>query len=316
MIDQTADKAGRGHRQAPLARSRRRGGRVLRILVWGLVIVLLIAGLAYVVWPRQAAQTQPRGGRFAGGAPMPVSVAAAAPGDMPIIYGALGTVTPLATVTVKTQVNGQLTQVAFQEGQAVKKGDLLAEIDPRPYQAALDQAQGTLQRDQALLRNAEVDLQRYRTLVAQDSIARQQLDAEDALVGQYKGAVQTDQAQIDTAKLNLTYCHITAPVEGRIGLRQVDPGNYIQPSDATGIAVITRLHPITVLITLPEDSLPAVSKRFRSGARLTVSAFDRSQTNRLADGMLQTIDNQIDTTTGTVKLKAYFDNDDETLFPN
>ena len=315
MIDQTADKAGRGPRQAPLARSRRRGGRVLRVLVWTLVIALLIAGLAYIVWPRQAAQTQPRGGRFAGGGPMPVSIAAAAPADMPIIYGALGTVTPLATVTVKTQVNGQLNLVAFQEGQALKKGDLLAEIDPRPYQAALDQAQGTLQRDQALLRNAEVDLQRYRTLVAQDSIARQLLDTQEALVRQYVGTVKADQGVVDNAKVNLGFTRITSPVDGRVGLRQVDQGNYVQVSDA-GLVVITQVQPITVIFTLPEDTLQPVLKRLRAGATLDVTAYDRGQKNKLATGKLMTIDNQMDVTTGTFKLRAQFDNQDEALFPN
>jgi multidrug efflux system membrane fusion protein len=313
MIDQTADKGGR-IRPAPLARPRVRG-RLWRGMAWTLVILLLIAGLAWIVWPRQAAQPA-RGGRFAGGAPMPVSVFSAEKGDVPITFNALGTVTPLATVTVKTQINGQLTQIAFQEGQLVHRGDLIAQIDPRPYQAALDQAQGQLLRDQALLRNAEVDLQRYRTLAAQDSIARQQLDTQEALVRQYQGTVKSDQAMVDNARLNLAYCHIVAPVTGRVGLRQVDQGNYVQVSDATGIIVITQVQPITTIFTLPEDNLPAVRKRLRAGATLQVSAFDRSQRIKLATGTLTTIDNQIDTTTGTFKLRAQFDNDDEALFPN
>jgi multidrug efflux system membrane fusion protein len=314
MIDQTADKAGRGIRPAPLSRTRRPGW-LGRLLVWALVILLLAAGLAWIVWPRPAAQTA-RGGRFGANAAMPVSVFAATKGDMPITLNALGTVTALATVTVKTQINGQLVQVAFQEGQLVQKGDFLAEIDPRPYQAALDQAQGQLVRDQALLRNAEVDLQRYKTLAAQDSIARQQLDTQDALVRQYTGTVKADQATVDNARLNLNYCRIVAPVTGRVGLRQVDQGNYVQVSDANGLVVITQVQPITVIFTLPEDNLPAVLKRLRGGAQLPVAAFDRSQRTKLATGTLSTIDNQIDTSTGTFKLRAQFDNPDEALFPN
>jgi multidrug efflux system membrane fusion protein len=316
MIDQTADKAARGPRPAPLARSRRRVGRLWRVVVWTLVVGLLLAGLAYIIWPRQAVQSQPRGGRFSAGGPMPVAVFAASPADIPISLGALGTVTPLATVTVRTQVNGQLTQIAFQEGQAVRKGDFLAEIDPRPYQAALDQAQGQLQRDQALLRNAEVDLQRYKTLVAQDSIARQQLDTQEALVRQYQGTVKTDQGLVDTARINLGYTRIAAPVSGRVGLRQIDQGNYVQTSDANGLVVITQVQPITVIFTLPEDTLQPVLKRIRGGASLDVTALDRNQRTTLATGKLTTIDNQIDVTTGTFKLRAQFDNDDEALFPN
>src|SRR5258708_6867602 len=259
MIDQTADKAGRGIRPAALTRTRPRG-RLRRWLAWGLVVLLLLAGLGYLVYPRQAAQPA-RGGRFAATGPMPVTVAPAAKGDVPIIDAGLGTVTPLATVTVRTQINGQLLQIAFQEGQLVHKGDFLAEIDPRPYQAALDQMQGQLLRDQALLRNAEVDLQRYKTLVAQDSIARQQLDTQDALVRQYQGTVKADQAIVDNARLNLAYCHVVPPVTGRVGLRQVDQGNYVQVSDANGLVVITQVQPITVIFTLPEANLPAVLKR-------------------------------------------------------
>ncbi len=254
------------------------------------------------------------GHHFGGGA-TPVVVASAVTGDIPEVLDALGTVTPLATVTVKTQIAGQLTRIAFKEGQTVKAGDFLAQIDPRPYQAQLEQYRGQLARDQALLREARLDLARYQTLVAQDSIARQQLDTQRSLVDQYLGAVATDQAEVDTARLNLTYCHITAPVSGRVGLRQVDQGNYVQTSDSGGIVVITQEQPISVVFTLPEDDLPAVARRLRAGARLPVEAFDRAQSVKLADGTLATLDNQIDSTTGTVKLRALFSNSEEALFP-
>jgi len=314
MIDQTADKPGRGPRPLPLSGSRR-AGRPWRAIVWGLLILLVVGGVVWLVYPRHATKAVP-GGRFGAAGPMPVAVATAQKGDMPIIFNALGTVTSLATVTVKTQINGQLSLVAFQEGQLVHQGDLLAVIDPRPYQAALDQAQGNLLHDQALLTNAEVDLKRYRTLVAQDSIATQQLDTQAALVRQYQGTVRADQATVDNAKLNLTYCHITSPITGRVGLRQIDQGNYVQTSDANGLVVITQVQPITVIFTLPEDNLQAVLKQLRAGATLKVTAFDRSQSTQLAIGNLMTIDNQIDVTTGTFKLRALFDNPDETLFPN
>lgn len=198
----------------------------------------------------------------------------------------------------------------------VKKGDFLAQIDPRPYQIALEQAQGQHARDKAQLANAEIDLARYRRLAAQDSIARQQLDTQQALVHQLEGTVATDQAQIDLAKLNLDYCRIVSPIEGRVGLRQVDVGNYVQTGDTNGIVVVTQLHPISVLFSLPEDDLPPIMKRLRQGATLTVTAYDRSNTTKLATGTLSTVDNQIDTSTGTVRLRADFDNADDALFPN
>jgi multidrug efflux system membrane fusion protein len=219
-------------------------------------------------------------------------------------------------VTVKPQLSGYLTQVAFTEGQMVKRGDFLAQIDPRPYQISLEQAQGQLAHDQALLREANIDLERYQKLSAQDSIARQQVDTQQSLVQQYQGTILSDQAQIDTAKLNLEYCHITAPVGGRIGLRRVDQGNYVQASDAAGLAAITQLQPISIVFTIPEDDIPMVQQRLRAGAKLTVTAYDRSRSVKLAAGTLATIDNQIDVGTGTVKLRAEFDNPDETLFPN
>jgi len=237
-------------------------------------------------------------------------------GDISLSLDALGTVTPLATVTVRPQLSGYLTQVAFTEGQMVKQGDFLAQIDPRPYQIALEQAQGQLARDQALLKNAQIDLARYQKLNAQDSIARQQLDTQQSLVLQYQGTIISDQAQADTAKLDLDYCHITAPVTGRVGLRQVDQGNYVQTGDTNGLVVITQLQPITVIFTIPEDNIPLVQQGLQAGQKLQVTAFDRTGTTELATGKLATIDNQIDTTTGTVKLRAHFDNADNALFPN
>jgi multidrug efflux system membrane fusion protein len=296
--------------EAPPARRRSRW----RGLVW-LVLLAAIAGV--VVWyATRSDRSAGPSGRFQSGGPLPVGTATVAKGDMPVTLGGLGTVTPLATVTVKTQINGYLAEIGFTEGQMVKKGDFLAQIDPRPYQVALEQAQGQLAKDQAALANARVDLARYEKLVAQNSIARQTLDTQRATVAQDEGTVQTDQAQVDAQKLNLIYCHIIAPVGGRVGLRQVDAGNYVQTSDANGIVVITQLQPISVIFTLPEDDLPAVLARLHAGAKLEVAAFDRTGKTKIETGALATLDNQIDTTTGTVKLRADFDNAASNLFPN
>lgn len=280
---------------------------------WIVLVVLLAIGTAWWIHTRPA--PQPRNGRSTDAA-MPVGAATIAQGDVNVVLNALGTVTPLQTVTVKTQINGQLTQVFFQEGQTVKKGDLLAEIDPRPYNLQLEQAEGQLARDQALLKNAQVDLARYRKLSAQDSIAQQTVTTQEALVRQYEGTVTMDQSQVDNAKLNLVYCHITSPVTGKIGLRLVDAGNYVQVGDATGLVVITQMQPITVIFTLPEDNVPAIMKRLRGGATLPVTAYNRNDTTKLATGQLMSVDNQIDTSTGMLKLRAVFDNDDESLYPN
>ena len=290
--------------------------RVRTLLGIGLGLAI-VAGAGWYI--SQSSTTPPArtgGSRFAGGGATPVGLATAAKGDIPIVYKALGTVSSLATVTVKTQITGQLIKVNFEEGQKVKAGDLLAEVDPRPYEVALQQTQGQKQRDEALLKNAQIDLQRYKTLVAQDSIARQQFDTQAALVRQYEAAIVTDQALVDAAQLNLTYTRILAPVTGRIGLRQVDKGNFVTMGDATGIVIITQVQPISVLFTIPEDSLPVVRKRLAQGATLEARALDRAQKVELAVGKVTTTDNQIDVTTGTVKLRAMFDNVDESLFPN
>jgi multidrug efflux system membrane fusion protein len=293
------------------------------------VIVLVIA-LAALLWWRPWAGSSSSGGgsavtahRTGGGRrdamanmPQPVHVAAATTGEMPIVLTALGTVTPLATVTVKTQLSGTLQSIAFREGQLVKAGDVLAQIDPRPYQISLENAEGALAKDSALLQTARLDLKRYQALLAQDSIARQQVDTQASLVKQYEGQVQSDRATIDTYKLDLVYARITAPVAGRVGLRQVDPGNYVTPSDANGIVVITQLQPISVVFTTSEDNLPAILTRLHSGAKLSTTAYDRNNTVALETGYLDTVDNQIDTATGTVKLRALFPNAGQMLFPN
>jgi multidrug efflux system membrane fusion protein len=256
------------------------------------------------------------GGRWAANGPVAVTVATAATGDIQVRIPALGTITPLATVTVRTQINGQLEKIAFQEGQLVKAGAFLAQIDARPYEAALRQAQGNARRDQALLADAKLDLTRFEELIKEDSIAQQQLDTQRALVDQYKGTIESDEAAINTAQVNLQYTHIVSPVTGRAGLRQVDQGNYVTPGDSNGIVVITQLQPITVIFAVPEDNATRLMQRLHSGATLAVEAFDRTNSSKLADGKVLTLDNQIDTTTGTVKLRALFDNQGGLLFPN
>jgi multidrug efflux system membrane fusion protein len=285
-------------------------------IIWLLVIIAIAGGIFWLVHDRTQTGPAAAGGKHALAGPMPVAVVEAKKGEIPINVNALGTVTSLANVTVRTQIAGQLTEVAFTEGQVVKAGDFLAQVDPRPYQHALSQAQGQLQHDQALLQTAQTDLKRYQTLMAQDSIARQQVDTQASLVKQYRGSIAIDQAQLDNAKLNLEYCHIVAPVNGRVGLRQVDVGNYVQTGDANGIVVITQTQPISVIFSVPEDNLPAIMKRLAGGATLPVSAYDRSQTTVLAKGVLTVVDNVIDTTTGTFKIRAQFDNNDGALYTN
>jgi multidrug efflux system membrane fusion protein len=284
-------------------------------LIWLLVIVAIGGGIFWLVHS-QSSTPAAAGGKRALAGPMPVSVVEAKKGEIPIVVNALGTVTSLANVVVRTQIAGQLKEIAFTEGQVVKAGDFLAQVDPRPYEHALTQAQGQLQHDQALLQTAQTDLKRYQTLMKEDSIARQQLDTQTSLVKQYHGSIEIDQAQVDNAKLNLEYCHIVAPVNGRVGLRQVDVGNYVQTGDANGIVVITQTQPISVIFSVPEDNLPAIMKRLAAGATLPVTAFDRSQSTVLAKGVLTVVDNVIDTTTGTFKIRAQFDNNDGALYTN
>ncbi|MGH7087400.1 MAG: MdtA/MuxA family multidrug efflux RND transporter periplasmic adaptor subunit [Stellaceae bacterium] len=285
-----------------------------RPALWTALLLAVLGALAWWVHTRPAPSL--RAGRFAQGTVMPVVPATAAAGTIDITYDALGTVTPLATVSVQAQIAGRLTEVAFHEGQEVKKGDFLAQIDPRPYQAALDQSMGQLRRDQAILQEARTDLARYQKLAAQNSIARQQAEDQQYVVQQDEGTVKVDEALVENAQLNLSYCRIVSPIAGRIGLRQVDPGNYVQVAGATPIAVITQMQPMSVVFTLPEDILPQVLTRLRAGATLPVTAYDRSNTTKLGDGTLTAVDSAIDPATGTVKLRADFPNPGELLFPN
>ncbi len=283
------------------------------------VVVVLLAVLAAWLGFGRGTADPAQAGRGKGNAsdrPVPVLAAAARKGTIDVYVEALGTVTPRNIVTVRPRVDGQLISVAFREGQDVRAGDLLAQIDPRPFEVMVTQANGQMARDQAQLKNAQVDLERYRTLLSQDSISKQQVDTQEALVRQYQGTVASDQGAIDSAKLQLTYARITAPISGRVGLRQVDPGNIVRASDSNGLVIIAQIKPVTVIYPIPEDNVPRVVKRTQGGEELTVDAYDRGGKIKLATGKLLTFDNQIDTTTGTVKLKAEFPNQDGALFPN
>jgi membrane fusion protein, multidrug efflux system len=285
---------------------------------WWLLLLLALAGVSYAAFGRMGKARAPSAEASPVTPPpgIPVAAATARLGDLSRNLTALGTVTPFYTVTIKSRVDGQLMTVAFREGQIVHQGDLLIQIDPRPYQVQLELAQGQLARDEANLTNAKITLDRDKTLLADNVIARQDYDNQAAVVGQYNGTIMADQSAINNAKLQLTYSRITAPVTGRIGLRLVDPGNIVHATDAGGLAVITQVRPIAVMFSIPEDDLPKVRKDLRAGQQLPVEAYDRTQKTKLADGTLLTFDNQIDTTTGTVRLKASFPNQDYSLFPN
>lgn len=306
--------------RAPPPRDRRR--------IW--IVAALLACLAaaagiyyyYARTPAEPAADSGAKGKGKGkggpnaGRPVPILAAPARTADIPVYLTGLGTVTPMASVTLRSRVDGQLLRVLFQEGQFVKAGQLLAEIDPRPFQVQLTQAEGQLAKDQAQLKNAQLDLERYRTLFTQDSIAKQQLDTQAALVRQFEGTIKADQGAVESARLQLSYSRVTAPIAGRIGLRQVDPGNIVRASDTNGLLVITQLQPVSVIFTIPEDAVSGVMRRLKSGEKLPVEGWDRADKTKLANGTLLTVDNQIDPATGTVKLRARFPNDDFALFPN
>jgi multidrug efflux system membrane fusion protein len=280
------------------------------------VIALVAAGLLAVVILQASRSPAAAPARGRGTTPaVPVATATVSRADVPVRLSALGSVTAFNTVTVRPRVDGQLMHVLFREGQFVSAGDLLAEIDPRPFDVQLEQAQGQMARDQAQLANARVDLSRYETLLEQDSIARQNVDTQASTVRQLEAALKIDQAAIDSARLNLTYSRITAPISGRVGLRLVDAGNVVSAASTTGLVVITQVEPIAVVFTLPEDALRTVLPRIRAGAALPVQAFDRSGATRLASGSVATLDNEIDQSTGTLRVKAVFDNRDHSLFP-
>jgi membrane fusion protein, multidrug efflux system len=308
-----------GHPDRTPGKGKKRG------LLWG-VFLLMVAGVAgYAVWHAGDPSTAPktagfgggsgRGGRGGGLGPVPVVVTTVTRSSIPVVLPGLGNVSPYYTVTVKSRVDGQLMKIYFNEGDLVKEGQPLIEIDQRPYEVQLEMAEATLAHDQALLANARVDLNRYQQLVKTDAIPSQQLDTQTALVAQYEATIKQDQANIDSAKLNLTYCKIAAPITGVLGLRLIDPGNIVHASDASGMITITQQSPIAVLFTIPEDDLPQVVQKLRAGVHLPVEAYNRDDSKKLASGTLLTLDNQIDATTGTSKLKAVFENKDNTLYP-
>lgn len=287
--------------------------------VGAIIGLLIIGGLGFVLYRSFLVKPEPsapRGSRGAGGAPQSVGVATVGRGDINVEIEALGTVTPLANVTVKTQINGQLIDVGFKEGQIVKKGDFLAQIDQRPYEALEHQYEGQLVHDQGLLDQAQFDLSRYQTLAKENSIARQTFEDQQFIVEQDKGTVRSDQALIEAQKLNIVYCHITAPVSGRVGLRQVDPGNYVQTTDTNGLVVLTQLQPISVVFSVAQNSLPQIADAMKQNPQLDADAYDQADVKKLTSGHLQALDNVIDTTTGMLKARALFDNEDDHLFPN
>lgn len=295
-------------------RQRRRGRRTW---IWFLVVALIILLLAILIYHFvSAGKAASAAANKAPQRATPVTGAKASPGNIGVYDVGLGGVTPVYTVTVHSRVDGQLMNVYYKEGQRVTKGAPLVELDPRPYQVQLTQAEGQLIKDQASLDNARVDLNRYLTLLPKNAVPEQTVATQKATVAQDEGAVKTDQGNIDSAKLNLVYCHITSPITGKVGLRLVDPGNIVHAADTNGLMVITQMEPITVIFTISEDQLPAVLQKFHAGKKLQVDAYDRENKTKISTGYLMTIDNQIDPTTGTVKLRALFDNKDDSLYPN
>lgn len=296
--------------------------------IWALVVAVIVGGIWYFRGdhvrtqalnsgaPGGGANGMPDGMGAFGNLIVPVVVSTAQRGDLPVYLDGLGTATAYNTVTVRSRVDGAIVKVNFTEGQFVHEGDALVEIDPRPFQVALEQAQGQLAKDQAQLKDVQVDLDRYQKLFKAGVIPQQQVDTQEASVGQSHGSIQADQAAIDSANLNITYSHITAPIGGRVGLRLVDVGNIVHATDTTGLVVITQLQPISVIFTLPQDQLPQVMAKLHGNSQLSVEAWDRDDTTKITSGKLATIDNQIDVTTGTYKLKAVFSNDNNMLFPN
>jgi multidrug efflux system membrane fusion protein len=279
-----------------------------------LAAILILIGYAVFIRPFANKSASPRSAL--GARPVPVSVEPVGKADLNVRLVALGTVTPLSTVTVHSRVDGQLQKIFFEEGKTIEAGEPLADIDPRPFEAQKLQTEAQAGRDQALLDNARIDLERYRVLIGQDSVSKQQVDTQEALVRQYEATLKLDQAQLVNASLQLAYAHITAPTSGRVGLRLIDVGNIVHASDASGIVVITQLHPISVVFSLPQSALPKVQERLQTNEPMTVEAYDRDGRTLLATGKLATIDNQIDLTTGTVKMRAEFENTNNSLFPN
>jgi multidrug efflux system membrane fusion protein len=299
---------------SPTIPRRRSDGRVRRVIV--LLALALLLGGAFLIFQRLETGTAKTSKPAPSPSAVAITTATAQQGSVGVFVNALGSVTPLYTVTVKSRVDGQLMSVNYREGQMVHQGDLLAEIDPRPFQALLTQVEGQYERDKALLENANNDLNRYQTAYSKNAIPKQQLDTQQATVHQYEGVVKNDQGQIDNAKVQLGYCRITSPISGRVGLRLVDPGNIVHAADSSGMLVITQLQPISVLFSVAEDYLPQIQQQLRRGNRLSVDAFDRAQQKKISSGSLLTFDNEIDPATGTIKLKATFPNNDNALFPN
>lgn len=307
-LDRESSPAAPTQDSSQLARRRR--------ILWLAGLAVVIGLIVWVIHHRLASQAkQPSFAAMMGG-PLPVSVAKVSTADVPMVIDALGTVTPLATVTVRPQATGPIVKIAFKEGQMIEAGGLLAEVDPRPYQAALDQAVGQLGRDQAGLAGARTDLVRYKTLLAQNSVAQQTYSDELATVHQDEAAVAADRAAIETARLNLSYCRITSPVSGLVGIRQVDLGNLVQANQTTGIVTVTQMRPMSVLFTVPENDLSQIFQHATGGNKLTVEAYDRNMKHLIATGTLSSIDNQINTSTGTLQLRGLFDNSHSELFPN